>query len=85
MATVWSRIEDHAGEVFRLVGGGEFTYRVDGARVVPSRTNRNLGRSQFEQAVARLPLDGPGQLQDLQGPSYLYAILMDARIRGDDW
>jgi hypothetical protein len=25
--------------------------------------------------------DGPGQLQDLQGPSYLYAILTDARVR----
>ena len=27
-----------------------------------------------------LPLHGPGQLQDLQGPSYLFAILTDPRV-----
>ena len=32
-----------------------------------------------------VPTAGPAQLQGLQGPSYTWAILMDARIRQDDW
>jgi hypothetical protein len=28
-----------------------------------------------------LPGSGPGDLQDLQGPSYVYAILTDPRVR----
>ena len=43
-------------------------------------TNRLLPRSQFARAFERAPLGGPGQLQDLQGPSYLFAILTDPRI-----
>jgi hypothetical protein len=77
---VWRRIEAHAGETFRQVRGGEFTYRVDGGSVWPDRTNRNLGKSQFAQALDRRPLTSTTQLQDLQGPSYLFAILTDARI-----
>jgi hypothetical protein len=48
--------------------------------VVPSTTYRLLPRSQFARAFERAPLGGPGQLQDLQGPSYLFAILTDPRI-----
>ena len=77
---VWGRIEAHAGETFRQVRGGEFTYRVEGGSVWPDRTNRNLGKSQFAQAFDRRPLTSTTQLQDLQGPSYLFAILTDARI-----
>lgn len=78
---VWSRIERHAGEEFRQVRGATFTYRVAGAAVHPSRTTRALARSQFAKALGRFPLAGPGDLRDLQGPSYLYAILTDPRIR----
>jgi len=81
--TVWSRIVNHAGEVFRQLRGAEFTYDVHGSSVIASRTNRQLARSQFEQAFARMPTAGPGALQDLQGPSYLWAILSDSRISGN--
>ena len=77
---VWKRIEAHAGEEFRQVRGGKFTYRVEGGSVCPDRTNRNLGKSQFAQALDRRPLTSTLQLQDLQGPSYLFAILTDSRI-----
>jgi hypothetical protein len=39
-----------------------------------------LARTQFQAAYERSPLRGPGQLQDLQGPSYLFAILTDPRV-----
>jgi hypothetical protein len=31
------------------------------------------------------PLPNTVPVQNLQGPSYLYAILMDSRIRDGDW
>jgi hypothetical protein len=81
---VWSRIQAHQGEVFHQVRGGEFTYYLSGQAVRPDRTNRLLPRSQFEKALKRFPVGGPGDLYDLQGPSYLYAILTDERISRRD-
>ncbi len=78
---VWRRIEAHEGEPFCQRRGGEFTYKVESGCVVPDRTNRLLPRGHFQRAYERLPLSGPGQVQDLQGPSYLYAILTDQRVR----
>lgn len=77
---VWERILHCEGEVFRQKTGRPFTYSIAGGCVVPATTNRQLARSQFEQAFRRFPLIGPGELQDLQGPSYLWAILTDPRV-----
>jgi hypothetical protein len=82
---IWQRIEAHAGERFVQIRGGEFTYEVHSGCVWPDRTNRALARSQFEQAFALMPVENTVPLQRLQGPSYLYAILMDRRIRQNDW
>lgn len=84
-AAVWQRIETHAGETFRQIRGGEFAYEVRSGAVWPDRTPRALPRSHFEQALAHVPLASTVPLQRLQGPSYLYAILMDRRIRQGDW
>ncbi len=77
---VWKRILAHEGETFRQVRGGEFTYTVAGQTLRLSRTNQNLSFSTLKQAYDRLPASGPGEFQDLRGPSYLYAILTDSRI-----
>jgi hypothetical protein len=77
---VWQRIVALQGETFRQKTGRPFRYRVSGNSVVPSTTSRLLPRSHFARAFDRAPLRGPGQLQDLQGPSYLFAILTDARV-----
>lgn len=82
---VWRRIALHEGEVFRQVRGGEFRYAVSGNSLRPDRTNRVLGKSQFRLALERMPAEHVASLQDLQGPSYLFAILMDQRIRQLDW
>jgi hypothetical protein len=79
---MWSRIESNAGETFRQKRGGEFAYAIVHGCVVPDRTNRQLPKSQFAKAFDRMPIDGPRALQDLQGPSYLYAVLTDQRIAG---
>lgn len=78
--TVWHRIVTLQGETFYQKRGQPFRYGISGNSVVPSTTNRQLPRSHFARAYQRSPIDGPGQLQDLQGRSYLYAILTDARV-----
>ena len=83
--TVWRRIVRHQGELFRQIRGGEFQYQVRHGAVHPDRTNRALPRSDFEKAAAMCPLPNTVPVQHLQGPSYLYAILMDGRIRQGDW
>jgi hypothetical protein len=82
---VWARIRAHEGERFRQIRGQEFTYVVAGSALVPSTTKQNLARSQFEQAYALVPLPDTTSIQHLRGPSYLYAVLMDARVRQADW
>jgi hypothetical protein len=68
--------------VFTQVRGGRFTYIVNGDTLTLSRTNQNLSKATFARALERCPLAGPGELQDLRGPSYLFAILTDPRISG---
>ncbi len=80
---VWRSIAAFQGQTFRLKRGQPFQYVVSGNNVVPTTTNRQLGRSQFARAFQRLPVQGPAELNDLQGPSYLFAILTDPRIAGE--
>ena len=79
---VWTAIVRHEGQEFRQLRGQVFKNSIKGNVLFPSTTNRALPRSQFEQAFNRRPLNGPGQINDLQGPSYLFAILTDSRICG---
>jgi len=82
---VWSRIVRHEGQQFRQIKGGEFTYTISGNTLVPSRIDRNIARSQLEAAYEFAPLQNTVPIQNLQAPSYLYAILMDTRIRAGQW
>jgi hypothetical protein len=82
---IWRRIETHAGEHFTQMRGGKFTYEVIGGHVVPDRTNQQIPKLHFEEAFALTPLENTVPVQHLRGPSYIYAILMDSRIRMNDW
>ena len=85
MDVLWSRIKAHEGEKFIQIRGGEFTYAVSGAAVIPDRTNQNIPRAHFEEAIGLLPLSNTVPVQHLRGPFYIFAILMDRRICGSDW
>ncbi|MCY4393758.1 MAG: hypothetical protein OXC10_01295 [Rhodospirillaceae bacterium] len=82
---VWTRIMSHSGEEFRQIRGGRFTYVAREGYIEPDRTRQNLPRSHFEAAFELVPFEDTTGLQHLRGPSYLYAILMDCRIRQSDW
>ena len=83
---VWPRIEAHAGETFRQIKGGEFIYTVEHGHVYVSRTPERIPKSHFEKALGLVPLINTVPLQKkFRGPSFIYAILMDERIRQGDW
>jgi hypothetical protein len=86
---VWHRIKAHQGEEFKTVRKYPFTYEVEGAGIWffrnGRRINRKLSRSQVDKAIARCPLRSTTEISDLMDFPYLYALLMDARIRGQAW
>ena len=82
---VWERIAAHSGQEFTQIRGGKFSYQVKNWHVVSKRTNQQFARSSFEEAFQLVPLPNTVPIQHLRGPSYIYAILMDGRIRLGDW
>ncbi len=82
---VWKRIEAHSSEVFTQIRGGEFAYQAYDGYIELDRTNQNIAQTDFEKAYHLLPLSNTVPVQHLRGPSYIYAILMDSRIRLSDW
>lgn len=80
--SIWERITACQGETFHQKKGKPFTYTVKGNVLRPHTTNQNIPRSHFEKALARWPCENTVPLQDLRGPSYIFAILKDPRISG---
>ena len=87
--SVWSRIKSHQGEEFKTATRLPFTYMVEGAGIWffrdGRRINRKLTRTQVEVAIARCPLTSTTEIKDLMDYAYLFALLRDARIRGEAW
>jgi hypothetical protein len=87
--SVWGRIKTHEGEEFRTARGLPFKYSVEGAGIwffrEGRRINRKLTRTQVDAAIARCPLSSTTEIKDLMDYAYLFALLMDARIRGEAW
>jgi hypothetical protein len=83
---VWARVVAHAGDTFETKRGLPFTYQREGDALRTDRTDYSLGRGEVEKAFAHGPCDGPGDISKLvRGPAYIWAILHDPRIRGQDW
>lgn len=84
--TVWARIKAREGEIFHQIRGKPFRYEIVGSALVPEGINQNIPRAHFERALELLPLENTVPVHHLRGPSYIFAVLMDGRIRGgDDW
>ena len=81
-AEVIRRMEAHQGETFTQKRGKTFTYEIEGRKLL-LHTGKTypMGVAAIEKAVERMPVEGPGQINDLRAPAYLYGILMDERIR----
>ena len=81
---VWKRIIKSEGEIFHQLRGKPYTYEIAGDALIPLGINQNIYKTEFEKALEFLPLSNTTAVQHLRGPSYLYSILMDERIRLDD-
>jgi hypothetical protein len=82
---IWTRIKSCAGETFQQIRGKKFSYVVNGDYVDLSSTNHRIPKKHFQEALLMVPLPSTVEVQHLRGPSYIYAILMDKRIRKTDW
>ena len=86
---IWRRVVHHQGEPFQTVTGKPFTYEVEGAGIWffrnGERVNRKLTRKQFEIALSRCPLGSTTEIKDLMDYPYLFALLKDGRVRGQNW
>lgn len=83
---LWKRIEALQGERFETKTGKGFTFEVSGNIFIPSRTEYNISRSDFEKVLDLLPLEGPGDISDLvRGSAYVWAVLHDSRVRKGEW
>lgn len=84
--TVWRRIVEHEGKAFRQKLGQEFIYTIKGNAIIPSTTKWKISISSFEKALKHIPLKNTAVIQKIcYGPSYVFAILMDQRIRDGLW
>jgi len=79
---IWNRILQNEGKEFKTKTELPFTYKIVNGAVVPNRTKFPLAKANFEKAAELMPLLGPGQINNtVYGPSYVYAILTDIRIK----
>ncbi len=87
--SIWQRINSHQREQFKTATGLPFVYEVEGNGIWffrnGRRINRKLTRTQLDQAIARCPLRSTTEIRDLMDYPYLFALLRDARIRGEAW
>jgi len=87
--TIWQRIIRHQGEQFQTVSGLPLTFEVEGSGIWffrdGKRVNRKLTRTQFEVALSRCPLSRTTEIKDLMDYPYVFAVLSDKRIRGQEW
>lgn len=83
---IWGAVVALAGKTFRTKTGLPFTYDVRGHVVIPSRTEYQIAKADFEVAYKLVPLPGPGAMNHIvRGPAYVWAILHDKRLSGGAW
>ena len=83
---IWLRIRKHEGETFHTKRGLPFTYEVAHDTLKHTRTEMPIAKEAFAIVLQHVPLEGPGSVPNqVMGPSYVWAILHDCRIRMNDY
>lgn len=85
---VWDRIVAHEGQTFNTITGLPFPYRISGNLVFIIRNNKEIAVGLHKNSFAKayeVRADKPGELANklpsIYGPSYIWAILQDSRIK----
>lgn len=83
---LWERLRLLQDETFETKNGRQFSFTIVGSVLRPKGRNRNIPKSDFQKVLHKVPVDGPGQIQkEVQGPSYVWALLHHPRVRCNDW
>jgi hypothetical protein len=83
---VWRRLKALEGHEFETKTGKSFTFELLGDVFRPSRTPYEVSKADVRKALDLVPFDGPGVItQSVRGPAYVWAVLHDPRVRGNDW
>lgn len=78
----WDRIVQNEGNQFYTISGLQFKYRIIGNHLLPSRTDYNISKKDFEKVFKMGRLKGPGEISnEVRGSAYVWAIMHDSRIR----
>ena len=82
--TVWERIKQYEGETFFTITGIEYSYVVYTYFLqVNDLKSRKITKNMIEKAIA---IDNPTPqkigLEGCRGPSYVWGIITDKRIKG---
>lgn len=85
--TLWNRIIQHENEEFKTKTGLPFTYQISKNKFICSRVNYNISKKNFLQRyLLGLPqVENINMKEITAGPSYVWAVLHDDRIRQKDY
>lgn len=85
----WERTLGLQAQSFTTITGRLFDYLVDGNWLFIFHNNRLINRritkGHLLRAVDRCPLSATIEIADCLGPSYIFGILMDPRVRQGLW
>ena len=83
---IWKRITAHEREFFKSHLDRWFTYRIEEDRLLPSHSDLEIPRSDFDLALALVPIGLPQKLaRHVTYYEYVWAILHDERISEGAW
>ena len=83
---LWNRLKWFEGHDFETKRGRPFRYEISGTVFRPTCTTYGISMADFGKALALVPFHGPSVINWLvRGPAYVWAVLHDRRIRGNDW
>jgi hypothetical protein len=79
---VWEKIISLEGQEFKTVSNLPFTYSIIGNALKPSRAKQIISKNEIKKAYDQLQLEKPSDIIDtVRGPSYVFALLHDKRIK----
>ncbi len=79
---IWENIKRHSGETFKTVTGIPYDFHVDGEYIRLHNTNWSIPKKDIENALlVKEPTVSKFKKAGFQGPSYLYGIITDNRIK----
>ena len=82
--TVWQNIKLHEGEIFRTITGVEYVYVVyNDYFLVNNLQSRRITKAMIEKSITfENPTVKKIEVAGCRGPSYIWGIITDSRIRG---